>query len=178
MLKHTCKEVDSHPLTPIPLPPKVRKKSISPKAAWKNVTFTGCGTGLGGCSCFWVTGRDGGMQAASQVCKGEEKTHCYSELNSSRGSKGRCQLCCYQHLCGAKNGSVNINLKKKKKVGWGRPRLAKIFKTAWKAWDRAVGENPSVPQQRAIPAGDTLAGNLLNRCLTAGQRGTSNKNLD
>lgn len=52
MLKHTCKEVDSHPLTPIPLPPKVGKKSVSPKAAWKNVTFTGCGTGLGGSQLF------------------------------------------------------------------------------------------------------------------------------
>lgn len=41
-----------------------------------------------------------------------------------------------------------------------------------------MGENPSVPQQRAIPGGDAVVGNLLNRCLTAGERGTSNKNLD
>lgn len=153
MLKHTCKEVDSHPLTPIPLPPKEGKKSVSPKAAWKNVTFTGCGTGLGGCSCFWVTGRDGGMQAASQVCKGEEKTHCYSELNSSRGSKGRCQLCCYQHLCGAKNGSVNINLKKKKKRwGGGGPDWPKFSKLPEKQeigqWGRTLLFHSKEPSQQ------------------------------
>lgn len=74
------------------------------------------------------------MQAASQVCEGEEKTHCYSELNSSRGSKGRCQLCCYQHLCGAKNGSVNINLKKKKKKGGvGEAQIGQNFQNCLKS---------------------------------------------
>lgn len=86
MLKHTCKEVDSHPLTPIPLPPKEGKKGISPKAAWKNVTFTGCGTGLGGSQLF--LGYWKGWGHDPKCAKGRKKHIATVSSTLAGGAKG------------------------------------------------------------------------------------------